>query len=603
MSAKNSTEHYNTLNNQIWGEGGTKQEGYQQQVDEQKQSGGAATPYDEETYRRQLEAAGIDPNKMYEYSQNGGYTQDRNVAVSGGGTGQPVDNFYREGTWYYYPGQARPVQSGASGMDEAQLSNAFYEYVQYCKEEYNKAKDAGDTEDMAYWHNEAEKVRARSGYSGGADGSMSIPLSQLQQAQLEMQNSATSGAYGGASGTGTITYPDTPEGRMQAYLDEWKAAAMQQANGQVDYAVNQAVRELERALADAQPQFKAQAESVTLDERQAMDNAALYAQLRGDKGGIGQEQYSSIQNTAAQNRLAVQQAQTKLSTDTARQIEDLRAQGEFEKADKALEITQNYLAQLVALEQWAAEYGLTQQEFQASLQQWEAEYNMALQQIGIAQNQWKQEFDAAQNQWRQEFQFAKDQFNYEVGQNATNQLAQAGYALLESGQIDQITDAQLQAMGFSRDQAQAMYDALTLSQLSINKPEDAFSVLYSAKFTKESDPEVMAAYLTNRGVDSKLASSYVTEFISSGYDSAVSSAFAPEGGWAEGYSNNVSGGSYKGTEWGAIKSTIVQNLSSGNFNAVTKYMDQIAGGLNEEQFLELMDLFAKYGYSPYSAIN
>ena len=35
------------------------------------------------------------------------------------------------------------------------------------------------------------------------------------------------------------------------------------------------------------------------------------------------------QNNAAQNRLAVNQAQTKLATDTARQVEDLRAQGEF----------------------------------------------------------------------------------------------------------------------------------------------------------------------------------------------------------------------------------------------------------------------------------
>ena len=588
MPTKSSTEHYNTLNNQIWGEGGTKQEGYQQQVDEQKQSGGAATPYDEETYRRQLEAAGIDPNKMYEYSQNGGYTQDRNIAISGGGTGQPVDNFYREGTWYYYPGQARPVQSGTSGMDEAQLSNAFYEYVQYCKEEYNKAKAAGDTEGMAYWHNEAEKVRARSGYSGGTDGSMSIPLSQLQQAQLEMQNSATSGAYGGASGTGTITYPDTPEGRMQAYLDEWKAAAMQQANGQVDYAVNQAVRELERALADAQPQFKEQAESVTLDERQAMDNAALYAQLRGDKGGIGQEQYSSIQNTAAQNRLAVQQAQTKLSTDTARQIEDLRAQGEFEKADKALEITQNYLAQLVALEQWAAEYGLTQQQFQASLQQWEAEYNMALQQIGIAQNQWQQEFDAAQNQWQQEFQFAKDQFNYEVGQNATNQLAQAGYALLESGQIDQITDAQLQAMGFSRDQAQAYYDAFVAASTSngtTGATDAVYQMLIENNYTNKSDVETIKKFLRTQYPDWKDAviEAYADMFVASKYTQLHLNSVVPsDNSWGPGMNTTTSDG--KASDWAVAQGKIRDFIESENLVGLFDYLSKNQNVFNGEQW-------------------
>ena len=38
----------------------------------------------------------------------------------------------------------------------------------------------------------------------------------------------------------------------------------------------------------------------------------------------------------------------KLQTDTARQIADLRAQGEFEKADKVLAISNKYLTELQA---------------------------------------------------------------------------------------------------------------------------------------------------------------------------------------------------------------------------------------------------------------
>ena len=45
------------------------------------------------------------------------------------------------------------------------------------------------------------------------------------------------------------------------------------------------------------------------------------------------------------------QAQTKLSTDTARQIADLRAQGEFEKADALLELNQTYLSKLMEIQQ------------------------------------------------------------------------------------------------------------------------------------------------------------------------------------------------------------------------------------------------------------
>ena len=161
-------------------------------------------------------------------------------------------------------------------------------------------------------------------------------------------------------------------------LNQWQQAETKQSNAQVDYAVQQAITELERALADAQPQFKEQAEAVARDEMQGLDNSALYAEARGDKGGIGQSQYNEIQAAAAQNRLAVQQAQAKLSTDTARQIADLRAQGEFDKADKVLEISQQYLSQLMNLEQWAAEFGMSYEQFRASLDQWKAEYDDSL---------------------------------------------------------------------------------------------------------------------------------------------------------------------------------------------------------------------------------
>lgn len=177
--------------------------------------------------------------------------------------------------------------------------------------------------------------------------------------------------------------PNTDTERMQALLDAWKEAAEEQQKATIDRAVEQAVTELENVWQNTQGQFREQAESISLQERQAMDNASLYAELRGDRGGIGQEQYSSIQNTAAQNRFAVQQAQTQLSSDIARQIEELRVQGEFEKADAMLEITQDYLEQLLTLEQWATEFQFSQEEFAAQLEQWMAEYELSLRRLGL----------------------------------------------------------------------------------------------------------------------------------------------------------------------------------------------------------------------------
>ena len=58
-------------------------------------------------------------------------------------------------------------------------------------------------------------------------------------------------------------------------LEDWKKAAAEQANGQIDYAVAQAITELERALEDAQPAFREAAEAVSREEAQALDNSAL----------------------------------------------------------------------------------------------------------------------------------------------------------------------------------------------------------------------------------------------------------------------------------------------------------------------------------------
>lgn len=234
------------------------------------------------------------------------------------------------------------------------------------------------------------------------------------------------GETGGTAGAqrpvpGGTAVPAGGSNDLTSLLEAWKKAAAEQSNGQIDYAVSQAITELERALADAQGQFKEQAESVARDEMQALDNSALYAEMRGDKGGIGQSQYNEIQAAAAQNRLAVQQAQTKLATDTSRQIADLRAQGEFEKADKLLEITQTYLSQLISLEQWQAEFGLSKQQFQASLQQWRAEYELAMR-----------------------------EFDYNVATNERGYTASMAEALLAAGVP--LDEDQLKALGWSQEQ-------------------------------------------------------------------------------------------------------------------------------------------------------
>lgn len=298
-----------------------------------------------------------------------------------------------------------------------------------------------------------------------------------------------SGGSSGGSGNGyrysdVLQNPNDLVSAMIEQLNSWREAAAQQSTLKRDYAVERGVNELQRALEDAQVQFQTQRDQVSKDERKGLDNSALYAEARGDRGGIGQEQYNLIQSSAAQNRLAVSQAQTKLSTDTARQIADLRAQGEFSKADDLLSLAQTYLSQLTQLQQWGADYSLDFASFQESIRQWEAEYELQkaalmgtlngaptldMQKYQTSKQQWQDEFnwnkytwqnefDQSNKRWQSEFDQSNNQWQSEFGQSQTQWNAQLGKSLMSAGIMP--SETQLQAMGITKAQATQYISAL-----------------------------------------------------------------------------------------------------------------------------------------------
>ena len=244
------------------------------------------------------------------------------------------------------------------------------------------------------------------------------------------------GSTDGATTTTKITYtpPEFKEAEyapdLKPVLDDWIAAAREQQEKSIDYATNQGVAELQRAQEDAKQAYQTQRNQVAAAEQRALDNQALYAESRGDRGGIGAAQYAAIQNTAAINTLAVNQQQTKLATDTARQIADLRAQGEYKKADALLTLTQNYLSQLLSLKRWALSFNLSVDEFNNSLKQWALSYEMEVAQLtGTYQGE----------------------PTYAAQQDQLNRLSQSGYALLQAGVLP--SQEQLDAMGMTQQEA------------------------------------------------------------------------------------------------------------------------------------------------------
>lgn len=226
--------------------------------------------------------------------------------------------------------------------------------------------------------------------------------------------------------------------REEAMLKQITDAQKEQAELQTRNAVESGVKDLQRNMEDSQEQFQTQKDQIAADEQRALDNQALYAEARGDKGGIGQAQYGTIQNNAATNRLTVQRQQTKLATDTARQIADLRAQGEFEKANQLLSITQNYLSQLMDIYTWAKETNLGIDEFNTQISEWEENYKLSL--LGA-------EIDVANATGA----FSNGTPTYSAWMQAQKDLAASGQALMQAGIAP--TAEQLEAMGMSQSQA------------------------------------------------------------------------------------------------------------------------------------------------------
>ena len=149
-----------------------------------------------------------------------------------------------------------------------------------------------------------------------------------------------------------------------------------QAIRAADMATAKGINALNENLSAGRAMYQTQRNQVDADENKALDNQVLYAEARGDRGGIGQSQYGSIQNAASTQRQAVNSAEVKLQTDTSRQIADLQAQGEFEKAKAVSDIGSKYLSELIELDKWATEKNVSIDEFNSKLAQWQNEHDL-----------------------------------------------------------------------------------------------------------------------------------------------------------------------------------------------------------------------------------
>jgi hypothetical protein len=334
---------------------------------------------------------------------------------------------------------------------------------------YNAAAAANDEAGKAKAHAAAEAIRAKYKYSGLTDGSDYDPFGQQNQQQ--------------STGYQTKSAPDYLS-EMKGLLDEWLSAAQTQSGNKIDYATQQSITELQRAMDDAQGEFQTERNQVATAEQKALDNSALYAEARGDKGGIGQEQYNVIQANAAKSQQAVSAAQVQLSTDTARQISDLRAKGEFEKADQLLEVSQTYLSQLIELQKWQAEYNLDYDQFQESIREWQNEYELKVADLTGTYN---------------------GSPTYEASQDTQSQLSSIGGTLLDAGIMP--SDEQLAALGMTKGQAQQYITAAQLAAAAKSSSKSSNSGSGKSTSTSTSTSKSTSTSTATAKADSSLPTS------------------------------------------------------------------------------------------------
>lgn len=281
----------------------------------------------------------------------------------------------------YTPGLTPAKADNDAGVSSEDLLylDTGHRYAGPGSDLYNKdirAASRKDYENVMAWRkqNGLDSGSGSSGTDAGMGGRLPDASGAGVGAGTGVSGGIPGGGAGGISGGGVNGGGHAPD--LRSTLDKWLEAAKTQLEQKVDYATSNGINELQRAQEDAQGQFQTQRNQIAADAAKASDNQALYNERAGDRGGIGAAQYDSIANTAAQNQLTVNQAQTKLSTDTARQIADLRAQGEFTKADQLLQLSQNYLQQLISIQQWSAEFNLSVDQFNKQIEQWNREYEL-----------------------------------------------------------------------------------------------------------------------------------------------------------------------------------------------------------------------------------
>lgn len=174
---------------------------------------------------------------------------------------------------------------------------------------------------------------------------------------------------------------------LSEQIIEMYQKAEQQALLQQQLATQQAIAEQQKLLKGKEEEYNKLREDNNIQSLQAQDNLALRAAQLGDNGGIGQAQYSAVMNAADQRLFEINLEQKQLEQEVEQNVAALRAQGDYEAANLALQIGQAKIQALIDEAKRIDETKLNQfnidREYALSVQEMQIQNALTKLQLGL----------------------------------------------------------------------------------------------------------------------------------------------------------------------------------------------------------------------------
>lgn len=151
----------------------------------------------------------------------------------------------------------------------------------------------------------------------------------------KMEGTASENEYGSSN---TNDYSQNITDQYAQFVQDYDAAT--------EAAVQNATSQLERIRAVGERTAEENAQLAKQDSEELRRTRRAMEQNEGNRQRIGESQYGVAENAYDQQMAVIESVKNKLRTDTARQVADLRAQGDYASANAALETAQAQFRQL-----------------------------------------------------------------------------------------------------------------------------------------------------------------------------------------------------------------------------------------------------------------